>query len=101
MGVLSMLELEGDTESLLGACEDLDRRLPEPDGLLVRIVAPTDEGIVLFQLWESADARQRHAENSTHLEALETSGMMRLATSRRSRVFEGAMLSQARVPDAK
>lgn len=59
MGVLAMLELEGETAALMDASEDLDRRLPAPDGLLVRILAPTPDGIALFQLWESPEARRQ------------------------------------------
>ena len=66
MGVLAMLELDGDTESLLAAVADLGRRLGDPDGLLLRIVAPTDDGMVLFQLWESPAARQANADDPHH-----------------------------------
>ena len=87
-----MLELEGDTQALLEAGERLDRLLPDLEGLLVRIVAPTDEGIVLFQLWESAEARARHAENPAHMEALADSGMHELVRGSRSRAFDAAEL---------
>jgi hypothetical protein len=90
MGVLAMLELDGDTAPLMDATEELDRLLPAPDGLLVRIVAPTAEGIVLFQLWESPEARRRNAENPDHAAALEASGMRGSVRGSRSRVFEDA-----------
>jgi len=44
MGVLAMLELDGDTERLMAAAADLDRRVGMPDGLLAQIVAPTADG---------------------------------------------------------
>jgi hypothetical protein len=87
-----MLELDGETAALMDASEELDRLLPAPDGLLVRIVAPTAGGIVLFQLWESPEARQRNAESPHHAAALEASGMTRSARGSLSRVFEDAQL---------
>ena len=92
MGVLAMLELEGDTAALMAASEALERRLPPPDGLLVRIVAPTDSGIVMFQLWKSAEARRRNADDPTHGEALAVSGMQAAVRSSHSRVFDSAEL---------
>jgi hypothetical protein len=92
MGVLAMLELDGDTADLMAALGELDRRLPAPEGLLVRIAAPTEHGLVLFQLWESAEARKRHADDPAHAEALEVSGMKQLARGMRSRAFDAAAL---------
>ncbi len=92
MGVLAMLELEGETTKLMEASEELDRRLRVPEGLLARIVAPTEDGMVLFQLWESAEARRRNAENPMHAEALVASGMRELVRGSRSRVFDEAVL---------
>ena len=92
MGVLAMLELEGETPDLMAASQALDRRLPAPEGLVARIVAPTDEGMVLFQLWASAEARQRNAADRAHAEALVASGMQELVRGSRSRVFTGAAL---------
>jgi hypothetical protein len=87
-----MLELDGDTDALLAAAAELERRLATPDGLLVRIVAPTASGIVLFQLWASADARQRNADDPGHRDALASSGLTELVTGTRSRAFEHATL---------
>lgn len=92
MGVLAMLELDGETSELMAAFDELDRLLPRTEGLLVRIAAPTDEGMVLFQLWESAEARRRNAEEPSHAEALVTSGMRAAVRGSRSRVFEDAVL---------
>ena len=49
--------------------------------------------MVLFQLWESAEARQAHADNPAHTDALRESGMLAAMTASRSRVFENAQLS--------
>lgn len=90
-----MLELDGDTARLMAASADVDKRLPAPEGLLVRIAAPTDDGMVLFQLWESAEARRRNAEDPAHAEALVASGMRALIRGSRTRVFDGAALRRA------
>jgi hypothetical protein len=92
MGVLAMLELQGETPDLMAASEELDRRLPAPQGLLARIVAPTDDGMVLFQLWDSGAARQRNADDPAHADALEASGMLAALRGSRSRVFDDAVL---------
>lgn len=88
-----MLELDGDTAALLEAAEKLDGLLPVPDGLQLRIVAPTEHGIVLFQLWESAEARQRNAEHPGHADALAASGMTSIVRDTRGRAFESAELT--------
>jgi hypothetical protein len=93
MGVLAMLELDGETKQLLGAMERLERLLPAPDGLVARMVAPTPEGVVLFQLWESQDARERNHKDPAHAAALEASGIRGLMRGSRSRSFEGVSLS--------
>jgi len=92
MGVLAMLELDGETEPLLAAVADLGQRLGDPDGLLARIVAPTNDGMVLFQLWASAAARQANADDPHHAEALRDCGVLDLMRASRSRVFEDAQL---------
>lgn len=95
MSVLAMLELDGDPAELLAASAAMERHLSAPEGLLVRVAAPTDGGMVLFQLWESAEARQRNADDPAHASALESSGIKRLASGMRSRVFNGATLLHA------
>lgn len=99
MGVLAMLELQGDSAALMAASDELERR-PRPEGLLVRIVAPTDDGMVLFQLWQSAEARQRNADNPAHAEALAASGMRAAVRGTRSRVFDEAALRLVAAPGA-
>ena len=90
--VLAMLELDGPTDALLAAAEKLDGLLQTPDGLVARIVAPTDTGIVLWQLWTTAEARSRNADDAAHGEALRASGLLDLVTGTRARAFEGATL---------
>ena len=90
--VLAMLELDGPTDALLAAGARLERHLGTPEGLLARIVAPTQTGIVLWQLWASPAARERHAEDPRHAEALRESGLTELVTGTRSRAFQRAAL---------
>jgi hypothetical protein len=90
--VLAMLELDGPTDALLAAAEKLDELLDTPEGLVARIVAPTDRGVVLWQLWQTAEARSRNAEDAAHGEALRASGLLDLVTGTRARAFEGAAL---------
>lgn len=90
MGVLAMLEMQGDTAELMAAVAKVDRLLPTSEGLLARIAAPTEDGVVLFQLWESAEARDRNAEDPVHAEALAASGVLTTARSTRGRVFDDA-----------
>ena len=92
MGVLAMLEVDGETEPLLAATADLGRRVGEPDGLLLRMVAPTEDGMVLFQLWESPAARQANADDPHHGEALKACGVLDLMRAGRSRAFENVTL---------
>ena len=92
MQILAMLELDGDTRALLAAGARLEARLGTPPGLVARMVAPTDRGIVLFQLWASAEARQRNADDPAHGEALAASGLPGLVTGSRARAFDGATL---------
>jgi hypothetical protein len=92
MPVLAMLELDGDIGSLQAATTTLEELLGAPAGLMARIVAPTETGIVIFQLWRTPEDRQRNADHPGHREALEASGMLAAATGTRSRAFDGAEL---------
>jgi hypothetical protein len=92
VAVLAMLEIDGDSTRLMAASAEIDRRLPQPNGLLVRMAAPTGSGMVLFQLWDSAAAREENQTDPKHREALEASGMTALATAMRSRTFDGVEL---------
>jgi hypothetical protein len=93
MPVLAMLEIEGDSGRIAAAMAELERLVPAPDGLLARITAPSDDGMVLLQLWESPAARQANADDPAHRDALRASGMLAAMTGSRSRAFEGAQLT--------
>ena len=87
-----MLELDGPTDALLAAAGRLEELLEMPDGLVARIVAPSETGVVLWQLWQTAEARASNAGDPAHHEALRASGLLDLVTGSRARAFEGAVL---------
>ncbi len=91
MGVLVVLEMDGDTEALLAAAAVLEARRPAP-AVLARVIAPAESGVVVCTLWESAEARDEHQSQPEHREALEASGLLAAVTAMRSRVFEDAEL---------
>jgi hypothetical protein len=95
--VLAMLEIDGPTDALLAAGPRIEQHLGTPDGLLARIVAPTPTGIVLWQLWATVEARERHATDARHHEALRASGMAELVTATRGCTYEDATLEVFRV----
>jgi heme-degrading monooxygenase HmoA len=88
MGVLVLMESKGDREQLLAASDDLLRRAGRAEGLLLRVIAPTDDGLLLIHLWESEEARERWHENPRHQDALRDSGMTVLARDRHVRVLQ-------------
>ena len=92
MGVLVVLEMDGPTDALLAATEDLEARRPAP-AVLARVIAPTETGVVVSTFWESAEARDAHQSQPEHPEALQASGLLDAVTEMRSRVFDGAVLS--------
>ena len=57
------------------------------------MVAPTEAGVVLCTVWESAAARDAYQSEPEHREALQASGLLAAVTDMRSRVFENAELS--------
>ena len=91
MGVLVILEMDGSTDALLAAAEDLEARRPTT-AVLARAVAPTESGLVVVTFWESAEARDNYQSQPEHGEALKASGLLDAVTEMRSRVFEDADL---------
>jgi hypothetical protein len=91
MGVLVILEMDGASDALLRAAADLEDRRPAP-AALARMVAPTENGVVVCTFWESAAARDHHQSQPEHGEALQKSGLLEAVTDMRSRVFEDAEL---------
>lgn len=91
MGVLVILEMDGSTEALLAAAADLESRRPT-SAILARVVAPTENGVVVTTFWESAQGRDGYQSQPEHREALQASGLLDAAKDMRSRVFEDAEL---------
>ena len=91
MGVLVVLEMDGPTDALLAAAEDLEARRPTT-AVLARAVAPTGSGVVVATFWESAEARDGYQSQPEHREALQASGLLDAMKEMRSRVFEDAEL---------
>ena len=94
MGVLVILEMDGQTDALLTAAADLEARRPS-SAILARVVAPSESGVVVTTFWESAAARDDYQSQPEHGEALRASGLLDAVAEMRSRVFEDADLSLA------
>jgi hypothetical protein len=92
MSVMVILEMDGDSGTLLAAAADLEARRPT-SAITARVIAPMEGGVVLCTLWESAAARDAYQSEPEHEEALHASGLMAAITGMRSRVFENAELS--------
>lgn len=92
MGVLVVLEMDGDTDALLAATADLEARRPT-QAVKARAVAPTEGGVVVVTFWESAQAREEYQGQPEHKEALSASGVLEAMTDMRSRVYEDAELT--------
>jgi hypothetical protein len=88
MSVLVFVRMTGKTDPLLEAADRLAEAFGMPDGLTVQVAAPTDEGIVIMQLWESEEQRQAANEAPEGREALLQSGLLREAISGSSEVCE-------------
>lgn len=91
MGVLVILELDGDPETLLAATAEAERLHPT-DAVESRFLARSETGVVMCTLWKSAAARGAYVGSREHDAALRASGVIEAATAMRSRVFEGAEL---------
>lgn len=92
MGVLVVLEMDGDPEALLKAVADLEARRPT-QAIQARVLARSDSGVVVCTYWESGEAREAYQSEAAHGEALKASGVLDAVTEMRSRVFEDAELS--------
>jgi hypothetical protein len=91
MGVLVILEMDGPTDALLAAAEDLEARRPTT-AVLARATAPTGNGVVVATFWESAEARDSYQSEREHGEALKASGVLDLVADMRSKVYDDAEL---------
>ena len=78
MAVVSMMRISGDTDELAGKLEQIDsvaRELAPKHGGLANIVARTDDGILVINLWEHDQGRHDMAEEPQIREALQSAGL--------------------------
>jgi hypothetical protein len=80
MAVLMLVSMRGPTPELLAASEAIERRLGMPEGLLARFLAPTDDGILLVNLWASEELRRASNDDPAHREIVRASGIAELAS---------------------
>ncbi len=90
MGLLVILEIDGDSEALLAASAELEQRRTPPPAMLAQAIAPTGTGAVVATYWESAEARDAYQSEPEHAEALQASGLLDAAEGMRSNVYENA-----------
>jgi hypothetical protein len=76
MSVLALVHMRGNTDRLLEASDRLSEATGMPEGLIAQVTAPTEQGIVLMQLWESDEHRTRANEEPGNREALQASGLL-------------------------
>jgi hypothetical protein len=78
MAVVSMMKLSGDSDELAAKLREhvrpLGRELAPGHGGLGTIVARTDDGIMVINLWENEEGRQAMAKEPAVLEALQAAG---------------------------
>ena len=74
MSVMVILEMNGDPAALLAAAADLETRRPT-SAMTARVVAPTEDGVVVSTVWKSAEARDAYQSEPEHQEALHASGL--------------------------
>ena len=79
MAVVSMMRVQGDPEQLAAGLREhvipVAERLAEKHGGLLNIVARTDEGILMVNLWENEAGRQAMAEEPEIQNALRAAGL--------------------------
>jgi hypothetical protein len=100
MSVLVLVRMNGNTERLLEAADRLSAAFGMPPGLTAQVAAPTEEGIVIMQLWASEDQRREANEGPGH-EALIESGILRETLSGTSEAYETERVQLADVVPAR
>jgi hypothetical protein len=79
MAVLMIVRMRGPTQRLLAAAEMIEGRIGMPAGLLARVVAPSEDGIVLVNLRAGEEARRASDDAPEHRAAVRASGIESLA----------------------
>ena len=77
MAVVSIMELQGDADELVkqmeGTRELADRKAREYGGI-ASIVAKTDDGAMIINLWETEEGRHKMADDPEMRAQMETTG---------------------------
>jgi hypothetical protein len=93
VAVLMIVSMRGPTEDLLVASDRIVCGIGMPDGLLARVIAPTEDGIMLVNLWASEEQRRASNDDPTHQEAVQASGIAKLAEATSIARYETSHLS--------
>ena len=79
MPVVSIMKMQGDPDELAAKVRDhlapVGRELGPGHGGLGNIVARTDDGIMVINLWENEEGRHAMAEEPRIQEAVRTAGL--------------------------
>ena len=79
MAVLMIVTMRGPTPQLVAASATIERAVGMPAGLLARAIAPSEEGIVLVNVWASETLRRASNDDPRHRAAVHESGIASLA----------------------
>ncbi len=82
MPVVSMMRMEGNADELMGKMQGVNEvaeRLARNHGGLLNIVAKTDNGIMVINLWETEEGRHAMAEEPEIQQSLQSAGLPRPA----------------------
>lgn len=82
MPVVSMMRMEGNPDELvekLSSVNEVAQRLAPGHGGLLNIVAKTDNGILVINLWENEEGRHAMAEEPEIQQAIQSAGLPRPA----------------------
>ncbi len=79
MAVVSIMKISGDADELAGKLREhvrpLGRELAPKHGGLGNIVARTDDGLMVINLWENEEGRHAMAEEPAVQDALRGAGL--------------------------
>lgn len=79
MAVLMIVTMRGPTPQLLAASETIERTVGMPAGLIARVIAPSEDGVVLVNVWASETLRRASNDEPRHRAAVQKSGIASLA----------------------
>jgi hypothetical protein len=79
MAVLSMMRVQGDPEALAAGVREhlvpVGERLAEKHGGLFNVVAKTDDGVLIVNLWETDEGRHAMAAEPEVQAAVQAAGL--------------------------